>query len=142
MASAPFIYLALVVIKYSGGWCFTLVFIAELLLNLTWSIVADILLVRLWPKKVNSSSLNSSNSSVAHQHTPPADRAYPVQQLICLQLSSLFGDYHYSALGMRAITFGGTPSMFKINRFLSLSIFFFLLLQTNQSISSYQRACV
>uniref|UniRef100_A0A182FC67 Major facilitator superfamily (MFS) profile domain-containing protein n=1 Tax=Anopheles albimanus TaxID=7167 RepID=A0A182FC67_ANOAL len=44
MASAPFIYLALVVIKYSGGWCFTLVFIAELLLNLTWSIVADILL--------------------------------------------------------------------------------------------------
>lgn len=43
--SSPLIYLALVVTKYSGAWCFFLVFFAEVSLNLTWSIVADMLLV-------------------------------------------------------------------------------------------------
>uniref|UniRef100_A0A182J9Q9 Major facilitator superfamily (MFS) profile domain-containing protein n=1 Tax=Anopheles atroparvus TaxID=41427 RepID=A0A182J9Q9_ANOAO len=44
ITSSPLIYLALVVIKYSGAWCFTLVFFAEMALNLSWPIVADMLL--------------------------------------------------------------------------------------------------
>lgn len=43
--SAPFIYAALVVASHSLSWCFVCVFIAEISLNLCWSIVADILLV-------------------------------------------------------------------------------------------------
>lgn len=45
ITSSPLIYLGLVVVKYSGGWCFTLVFFAEVALNLSWPIVADMLLV-------------------------------------------------------------------------------------------------
>uniref|UniRef100_A0A182QTS6 Major facilitator superfamily (MFS) profile domain-containing protein n=1 Tax=Anopheles farauti TaxID=69004 RepID=A0A182QTS6_9DIPT len=44
ITSAPLIFLSLVVVKYSGGWCFTLVFFAEVALNLSWPIVADMLL--------------------------------------------------------------------------------------------------
>uniref|UniRef100_A0A2Y9D3G0 Major facilitator superfamily (MFS) profile domain-containing protein n=1 Tax=Anopheles quadriannulatus TaxID=34691 RepID=A0A2Y9D3G0_ANOQN len=44
ITSSPLIYLGLVVVKYSGGWCFTLVFFAEVALNLSWPIVADMLL--------------------------------------------------------------------------------------------------
>uniref|UniRef100_A0A182P875 Major facilitator superfamily (MFS) profile domain-containing protein n=1 Tax=Anopheles epiroticus TaxID=199890 RepID=A0A182P875_9DIPT len=46
ITSSPLIYLALVVVKYSGAWCFTLVFFAEVALNLSWPIVADMLLER------------------------------------------------------------------------------------------------
>lgn len=46
LVSAPFVYLALVVAKYSTNWTFILVFFAMMSLNLCWSIVADILLVR------------------------------------------------------------------------------------------------
>uniref|UniRef100_A0A182ULB0 Major facilitator superfamily (MFS) profile domain-containing protein n=1 Tax=Anopheles melas TaxID=34690 RepID=A0A182ULB0_9DIPT len=45
ITSSPLVYLGLVVVKYSGGWCFTLVFFAEVALNLSWPIVADMLLV-------------------------------------------------------------------------------------------------
>uniref|UniRef100_A0A182YLE7 Major facilitator superfamily (MFS) profile domain-containing protein n=1 Tax=Anopheles stephensi TaxID=30069 RepID=A0A182YLE7_ANOST len=34
ITSSPFIYIALVVVKYSSAWCFTLVFIAEVALNI------------------------------------------------------------------------------------------------------------
>lgn len=44
--SAPFVYLAIVVAPTNGNWCYTFVFLAQVALNLTWSIVADILLVR------------------------------------------------------------------------------------------------
>lgn len=45
ITSAPFVYLGLVVAPYSTNWCFFFVFIAEVTLNLCWSIVADMLLV-------------------------------------------------------------------------------------------------
>lgn len=45
MTSAPFVYLGLVVAQYSTGWCFLCIFLAQLFLNLCWSIVADMLLV-------------------------------------------------------------------------------------------------
>lgn len=44
--SAPFVYFSLVLASISSSWCFMFVFIAQLSLNLCWSIVADILLVR------------------------------------------------------------------------------------------------
>lgn len=47
LTSAPFVYLALVCAQYSAGWCYLCVFLAELTLNLCWSIVADMLLVRI-----------------------------------------------------------------------------------------------
>lgn len=46
-ASAPMVFLALILARTSGTWCFLLVFVAQVALNLSWSIVADILLVRL-----------------------------------------------------------------------------------------------
>lgn len=57
LTSAPFVFLACIFANVSGALCFTMVFFAELALNLTWSIVADILLVRkkkiwtLWRKR-------------------------------------------------------------------------------------------
>lgn len=45
ITSAPFVYLGLVVAPYSTNWCFFFVFMAEVTLNLCWSIVADMLLV-------------------------------------------------------------------------------------------------
>lgn len=44
--SAPLVYASLVVAPYNGSWCYILVFCAQISLNLCWSIVADILLVR------------------------------------------------------------------------------------------------
>lgn len=43
--SAPMVFLALAVAAVSTTWCFVFVFVAELSLNMCWSIVADILLV-------------------------------------------------------------------------------------------------
>jgi hypothetical protein len=48
ISSAPFVYLGLVVAKYNTNWAFFCVFMAEVTVNLCWSIVADMLLVRLW----------------------------------------------------------------------------------------------
>lgn len=45
ITSAPFVYLGLVVAPFSTNWAFFFVFIAEITLNLCWSIVADMLLV-------------------------------------------------------------------------------------------------
>jgi MFS transporter, Spinster family, sphingosine-1-phosphate transporter len=46
ITSAPFVYLGLVVAKYSTDWAFFFVFMAQITLNLCWSLVADMLLVR------------------------------------------------------------------------------------------------
>ncbi|XP_035906094.1 protein spinster isoform X4 [Anopheles stephensi] len=51
ITSSPFIYIALVVVKYSSAWCFTLVFIAEVALNMSWPIVADMLLYVVVPTR-------------------------------------------------------------------------------------------
>jgi hypothetical protein len=42
-------FLASVMAQYNTAACFTLIFFAEFFLNLNWSIVADILLVRRSP---------------------------------------------------------------------------------------------
>lgn len=46
--SSPMVFFALVVGDISLGWCIFFVFLAEVTLNLTWSIVADMLLVSDW----------------------------------------------------------------------------------------------
>ncbi|XP_052893687.1 protein spinster isoform X2 [Anopheles moucheti] len=51
ITSSPFVYFALVVVKYSGSWCFILVFFAEVALNITWPIVADMLLYVVVPTR-------------------------------------------------------------------------------------------
>lgn len=45
LTSAPFVYFGLVVAKYSDFWCYICVFLAQVTLNLSWSIIADMLLV-------------------------------------------------------------------------------------------------
>lgn len=45
LASTPLMFLASVCAQYHTVACFTLIFFAELFLNLNWSIVADVLLV-------------------------------------------------------------------------------------------------
>ena len=45
ITSAPLVYLGLVVSQHSLNWGFFFVFFAEVSLNMSWSIVADILLV-------------------------------------------------------------------------------------------------
>lgn len=49
IVSGPIIFVGLLVAGTSEAWCFTMVFFGEIFLNLTWSIVADILLVRRQP---------------------------------------------------------------------------------------------
>lgn len=44
--SAPCVYLGLVCAPFSTTWCFIFVFFAQLFLNMCWSIIADIVLVR------------------------------------------------------------------------------------------------
>lgn len=44
--SAPMVFLGLIMASTSGTWCFIFVFMAQVALNMSWSIVADILLVR------------------------------------------------------------------------------------------------
>ncbi|CAH1116879.1 unnamed protein product [Phaedon cochleariae] len=51
LASAPLVFVACVAARYSVDLCFALVFFAELFLNLTWSIVADILLYVVLPTR-------------------------------------------------------------------------------------------
>jgi hypothetical protein len=60
MTSAPFVYAALVAAKYSANWCFFLVFLAEVALNLCWSVVADIILVSCNPAASRFRGLSSS----------------------------------------------------------------------------------
>ncbi|XP_037041288.1 protein spinster isoform X3 [Bradysia coprophila] len=51
LVSAPLVYAALVVAPYNGKWCYLLVFLAQISLNLCWSIVADILLYVVIPTR-------------------------------------------------------------------------------------------
>lgn len=62
--SAPMVYLALILARYSDGWTFFVIFLAELSLNLCWSIVADILLVS-----------NKTNKQTNHRKTLDRERA-------------------------------------------------------------------
>jgi MFS transporter, Spinster family, sphingosine-1-phosphate transporter len=57
IASAPCVYLGLVCAPYSSTWCFIFVFLAQLLLNQCWSIIADMLLVRR-SRQTNKSKFN------------------------------------------------------------------------------------
>jgi len=45
LLSAPFVFLTLVSASYNMTLCYLAIFIGEISLNLTWSIVADIILV-------------------------------------------------------------------------------------------------
>lgn len=45
LISSPLVFLSCVAARYNSELCFALVFFAMFFLNLTWSIVADILLV-------------------------------------------------------------------------------------------------
>ncbi|XP_030758712.1 protein spinster-like isoform X2 [Sitophilus oryzae] len=49
LLSCPFVFIAIFMARYSTGACFALVFFGELFLNLTWAIVADILLYVIVP---------------------------------------------------------------------------------------------
>ncbi|KAH8416169.1 hypothetical protein KR222_009729 [Zaprionus bogoriensis] len=49
--SAPMVFIALIVPKLSGTLCFVFVFFAQVALNLSWSIVADILLYVVVPTR-------------------------------------------------------------------------------------------
>ncbi|KAJ8983948.1 hypothetical protein NQ317_008650 [Molorchus minor] len=46
LMSSPLVFFACITAKYNGNLCFALVFFAVFFLNLTWSVVADMLLVR------------------------------------------------------------------------------------------------
>lgn len=45
LTSTPLVYFALITAKYHTGFSYAFMFFGELFLNLTWSIVADMLLV-------------------------------------------------------------------------------------------------
>lgn len=51
LCSSPLVYLSCIVAQHNTALCFTFIFFAEFFLNLTWSIVADIILVRFITKK-------------------------------------------------------------------------------------------
>ncbi|XP_056642586.1 protein spinster isoform X2 [Diorhabda carinulata] len=51
LTSAPLVFLVCVTAKYNVSLCFTLVFFAEFFFNLTWSIIADILLYVVLPTR-------------------------------------------------------------------------------------------
>lgn len=46
LVSSPLVFLSCVAARYNASACFALVFFAMFFLNLNWSLVADILLVR------------------------------------------------------------------------------------------------
>jgi MFS transporter, Spinster family, sphingosine-1-phosphate transporter len=46
ISSAPCVYLGLCVAPHSSALCFLFVFLAQVTLNMTWSLVADMTLVR------------------------------------------------------------------------------------------------
>jgi len=58
--SAPMVFAALVVPQTSESLCFFFVFVAQVALNLCWSIVADILLVRCGSSEEARSSSKSA----------------------------------------------------------------------------------
>ncbi|XP_023030501.1 lysolipid transporter protein spinster isoform X1 [Leptinotarsa decemlineata] len=51
LVSSPLVFFACLTARYSASLCFSLVFFAEFFLNLTWSIVADILLYVVLPTR-------------------------------------------------------------------------------------------
>lgn len=67
--SAPFVYLAIVVAPTHGTWCYTFVFLAQVALNLTWSIVADILLVRKTAKTKKKQRANFEKKIISIRKT-------------------------------------------------------------------------
>lgn len=91
LVSAPFVYASLVLASHSIHWCFVCMFVAELSLNMCWSIVADILLVRCcggttkrgrrrirdetmcgcvaWPNFLPLSLSHSNSQTHTHSHT-------------------------------------------------------------------------
>lgn len=65
LISAPMVYLSLVTPQTTTSFCFLFVFLAQVTLNLCWSIVADILLVRKMKMKmkIQSKSMNQCGRS-------------------------------------------------------------------------------
>lgn len=57
LTSAPLLFLASCTASYNVVICYTLMFFGEVFLNLNWSIVADILLVRCYTLCDNLSTL-------------------------------------------------------------------------------------
>lgn len=53
LISSPLVFVVLLTASYSSAICYTFVFFAEFFLNLTWSIVADMLLVRFKKWAIN-----------------------------------------------------------------------------------------
>lgn len=51
LASAPLVFLVCITARHNSIICYTLVFFAEIFLNLTWSIIADILLYVVLPTR-------------------------------------------------------------------------------------------
>ena len=64
--SAPFVYLVFVTASHSATWSFLFVFMAMLSLNMCWSLVADMLLVR-WIEGRRSSTNWSDNGTELEQ---------------------------------------------------------------------------
>lgn len=55
--SAPMVFIALILARSTDNWCFLFIFLAEVTLNLCWSIVADILLVSTSTTTTNNNRL-------------------------------------------------------------------------------------
>ncbi|XP_017479958.1 PREDICTED: protein spinster isoform X1 [Rhagoletis zephyria] len=69
LISAPMVYLSLVTPQTTTSFCFLFVFLAQVTLNLCWSIVADILLVRKLIRKKKHKSMNRKKGEVQSSAT-------------------------------------------------------------------------
>lgn len=93
LVSAPFVYGSLLAASRSIHWCFVCMFVAELSLNMCWSIVADMLLVRavygmdgdaenavrcLWPPRKRSALDNKTKKQ-------PSDGCTTIELDYCLR---------------------------------------------------------
>lgn len=58
LISAPLVYLALILARFAEGWCYFIICLAEISLNLCWSIVADILLVSTFVRNEQTLRMN------------------------------------------------------------------------------------
>lgn len=61
LISAPLVYLALILARFAEVWCYVVICLAEISLNLCWSIVADILLVSNARLEWNSIQIKMAN---------------------------------------------------------------------------------
>lgn len=66
--SAPMVFLSLALAAVNTSWCFFFVFVAELSLNMCWSIVADILLVS--NNMLNATINNTKFSQIQNYRWP------------------------------------------------------------------------